>query len=239
MSKIVSSRHALAYSVLIFSTLAITSLAIISIVRDPEEAKDIFNVVLPVFSSWVGTILAFYFGRENFESANEQVRELVGKLGPEERVKSSVKSIMRPLNQMTFIKLDENLTENDMRISQIREKFMGRVSRLPILGRKDQPKYMIHQSRIDQFLSSNGEEDITLQLFLEAMHSEGLNFGLNSGFVIVSENTEIAIAKQKMEAFPECQDIFVTEDGKSDAPLVGWISNIRLMKYIVDPPLSK
>ncbi len=83
-----SRRHALAYVVLIFSAISITMLAIYTIAKEPSEAKNIFNVVLPVFSSWVGTILAFYFGRESFESANQQVRELVEKLDPEERAQS-------------------------------------------------------------------------------------------------------------------------------------------------------
>jgi len=70
---------------LIFSALSITVLAGYAIAKDPTNTMTIFNVILPVFASWVGTILAFYFGRENFESANKQVRELVDRLTPEER----------------------------------------------------------------------------------------------------------------------------------------------------------
>lgn len=228
------NRNTLAYSVLLFSTFAITGLAIFSVVRSPDEAKDIFNAVLPVFSPWVGTILAFYFGRENFESANEQVRVLVEKLGPEERTKSPVRTIMRPVDQITLFRINENISENNISLTKIQEKFVGSVSRLPIVDKDNKPKYMIHQSRVDQFLLSTENNDPTLENFLSTLQSRGLNFGLNSGFVIVPEITEISISKQKMESFAGCQDIFITKKGTPDEPLIGWISNVRLMKYIFD-----
>lgn len=227
-----SGRHTLAYSVLIFSTVAITGLAIFAIIQDAEAAKDIFNIVLPVFSSWVGTILAFYFGRENFESANEQVRELVEKLAPEEREKASVGSIMRPIHQIVHIKLSNEISEDHLKLSDIRKRFVGSVSRLPIIDVHGMPKYIIHQARIDFYLVTYEKEDVTLRVFLDTLRLDGLSFGLDSGFVVVSEKTMIATAKQKMESILGCQDIFVTMQGNPNEPLMGWISNVRLMKYI-------
>ena len=77
-------RNVIASATLIFSASAITVLAVFTIIQRPERTLTIFNIVLPVFASWVGTILAFYFGRENFESANQQVRELVQKIMPDD-----------------------------------------------------------------------------------------------------------------------------------------------------------
>lgn len=98
------ARSRLAYGTLIFSGLAITIMAVIAIVTDPKNTMTIFNIVLPMFASWVGTILAFYFGRENFESASQQVqaatqqvREIAQALTPEQRAEALVTSIMRPL----------------------------------------------------------------------------------------------------------------------------------------------
>ena len=86
-------RDVLALAILVGATIAITILAVITIVGDPSQAKDIFNVILPVFASWVGTVLAFYFGRENYEAANQQAQDLVQKvqaLSTEQRSKQSV-----------------------------------------------------------------------------------------------------------------------------------------------------
>jgi hypothetical protein len=107
-------RSRLAYGTLIFSGSAITILAIVSILEDSKNTMTIFNIVLPVFASWVGTILAFYFGRENFESANQQVRELVHRLTPEERARKPVTSIMRSLFNMEFFKIPEGKKDKDI-----------------------------------------------------------------------------------------------------------------------------
>lgn len=45
------ARSILAYLILGVSVLAITGLAMYTIKQDPTEAKNIFNIVLPVFAS--------------------------------------------------------------------------------------------------------------------------------------------------------------------------------------------
>ncbi|MDJ0706089.1 MAG: hypothetical protein QNJ46_22690 [Leptolyngbyaceae cyanobacterium MO_188.B28] len=227
------NRNRLSYIVLIFSTSAITILAAVTIFHNPDEAKDIFNIILPVFSSWVGTILAFYFGRENFEAANKQVRELVEKLGPEERSDARVTSIMRPLKRINVFQISEDLSEARITVSQLRQKITSEHSRLPIVDHENKPLYMIHGSTIDRYLTvGNHTREDTLEQFLNWQKQEGSFFNVNKGFVIVSEKTTIASAKQKMESIPSCQDIFITPEGSRDEPLSGWISNMRLAKFM-------
>lgn len=226
------NRNSIALAVLIFSTVGIVLLALSTILQDPTEAKDIFNVILPVFSSWVGTILAFYFGRENFESANQQVRELVEKLTPQQRAKASVTSIMRRLVDINYFTIPPNQGDENIQLSVLFDKFRGKISRLPILESNGKPKYMIHQSRFDRYLSSGGNQEDTLQQFIDMQQSQGLSFDCNNGFVVVSEQISIVQAKLKMESVPSCQDIFVTKEGSLDEPLTGWISNVRLAKFL-------
>jgi hypothetical protein len=59
-----------------------------------------------------------------------------------------------------------------------------------------------------------------------------MEFGINKGFIIVSEKSSIADAKLRMEQIPVCQDIFVTQKGTEKEPLQVWISNFRLVKYL-------
>src|SRR5690348_1272023 len=42
--------------------------------------KDILGILLPVLSAWAGTVFAFYFGRENFETAARTSAALVRQL---------------------------------------------------------------------------------------------------------------------------------------------------------------
>src|SRR5438093_971982 len=40
----------------------------------PGITRLVFTSVLPLFGTWVGTVLAFYFARENLQSATESVQ---------------------------------------------------------------------------------------------------------------------------------------------------------------------
>lgn len=85
-----SVRNLIALGILLVSALAITALAAVAVNADSSNALTMFNTSLPVFASWVGTVLAFTFGRENFESANSQMRPLISKLSPEERAQAPI-----------------------------------------------------------------------------------------------------------------------------------------------------
>ena len=225
-------RSKLAFATLIFSGSAITILAVIALWRSPDETMTIFNIVLPVFATWIGTILAFYFGRENFESANQQVQQLVDRITPEERAKKLVTSIMRSLFNMAYFQILMGKAEEDIKLSELTIKFSTEISRLPIIDADKKPKYIVHESSIDKYIASGGKKDDTFEVFLDAQKKKGFVFGLNEGFVMVSEEATLDLAKQKMEKIPTCKDIFVTKDGTQDEPLTGWISNVRLTKYL-------
>lgn len=232
-------RSNLAYKILIFSVVAITVLGITAILVKKEDAITILNIILPVIATWVGTILAFYFGKVNFESAskqvestNKQVRELVSRLTPEEKASSPVSSIMRMLADIVLFEIPIGKGDKDITIKNLTTKLGGRFSRLTIIDANKKAKYMIHESSIDRYINSGGNENDSLELFISKQKHKKKEYDLNSGFVIVSKNTSISKAKYIMENAQSCQDIFITNKGKSDEPLIGWISNIRLIKYL-------
>ena len=227
-----SPRNILAYVTLIFSALAITIIAGYAIAKNPANTMTIFNIVLPVFASWVGTILAFYFGRENFESANKQVREMVERLTPEKRAKAPINSVMRTKVSMVYFQISQGKDDKDVKISDLLSKFVDGVTRLPVINGDGKPKYMIHESSVNKYISSGGKADDTMDSFITNRRGAGFQFGVNKGFVVVSEETTLASAKHKMEEIPSCQDIFVTKGGTPDEPLTGWVSNLRLAKFL-------
>ena len=204
-------RSFLAYAVLIFSGAAISILAGWAIYVSPENTLTILNIVFPVVASWVGTILAFYFGRENFESANAQVREIVTRLTPEERAKSPVTAIMRKIADMDVFKISKGQGEQDVKLADLQAKFGGKISRLPVVDADNKPIFMIHESRIDSYLRAGGSNQDSLATFIDNKKQGGLEFGMDRGFVLVSENTMIAAAKRSLDQHPSCQDIFVNK----------------------------
>ena len=49
-------------------------------------------------------------------------------------------------------------------------------------------------------------------------------------FVVVSEQATLAEAKCAMIARPGCSDVFVTQNGKRDEPVIGWLTNVDMTR---------
>lgn len=226
------TRNYVALATLIISGSGIIALAIGAIIVKPDEIMTIFNIVLPVFASWVGTILAFYFGRENFEAANLEVRKMVQQITPEQRAKEPISRHMKYLDNMVYYQIPEGKDIKDIKLSDMREKLGNNITRLPIIDVDRKPVYMIHESSLDKYVNLGGKNTDTLKTFIDAQKSKGIEFGWNKGFIVVAEDSTLSEAKQELEKIRSCQDIFITKDGKPDEVLLGWISNVRMVKYL-------
>src|SRR5258707_14126556 len=71
--------------------IAVTGVAFAVIVvcnnTDLERVKTAFSILqyvfgalLPLWGTWIGTILAYYYSKQNFESANKSVQQIVDKM---------------------------------------------------------------------------------------------------------------------------------------------------------------
>jgi hypothetical protein len=106
--------------------------------------------------------------------------------------------------------------------------------RLPLLDDKDYPVYMLHRSAIEQYLVKKVREGIdpknlTLQNLLD--DSPDLKQLAETSFVVVKEDATLAEAKAKMDAAPECEDIFIAAGGTKYEPIKGWITNVIIQEY--------
>jgi hypothetical protein len=195
-----------------------------------DNSERIFTMLLPVFTSWVGTVMAFYYGKENFSAANQETRELLKEVSqPSNKPEISVKVAMRSITDMKVKTLSDDTAAQTTTITDLKNKLSNEASRLPILNYEKHPLYMLHSS----IINSVPQNDLTQSLsdFIVTQKQAGKRFGVNYGFVVVSENSVLSDAKEKMLK-QKCQDIFVTKEGSADEPLVGWISNIRLAKFM-------
>lgn len=200
-----------------------------------ESSQSIFNALLPLVGAWVGTILAYYFSKENFESANRNVRDMVGKLTTMEKLMSiPLKSKMIPneKGEIELLKITHDKLEDKINLKQdILDKFNR--NRIPVLNENDHPQYLIHRSMIDKYLTKRAFElnqaeklsGLTLKDLLEDPESKG-RFDFGRGFMTVKEDGTLADAKREMDKAKECSDVFVTKNGTKDEPIIGWITNL-------------
>jgi len=222
-----------AMGVLAFSTIALSAVAItIILVAESDErsdvAQDIFNALLPVVAAWVGTVLAFYFGQSNFEAASEQAQQLVA-TATDQPLQRPVTDVMQPIYEMVTKTLSGDPT--DVTLAELQQT-MQQVNRLLIVGDGQQPRYLIHKSRIDAYLLADGDNSDSLGAFLDSESAAGRNYAAGSGFVTISSTTALEDARRALEAAAGVSDIVVTRFGGQQEPVLGWITDVQLRENL-------
>ena len=226
-----STRFWLAIGVTIVSITAVTLLARIIISKGTDTAaQNVLNSVLPLLGTWVGTILAYYFSKENFEAATRSVTELAKQVTPQERLQSTpAKEKMIPRAQMFAKKLPATGINLGVLLAELDQVKKG--NRIPFLGDKDEPKYILHRSLIDKFLSSSARGGMTPQALSNLTLQDLLDkdkdlLRMAQSFGVVREDTTLADAMNAMARIRDCQDVFVTKAGSKDEAVLGWITNV-------------
>lgn len=221
-------RHFISLGITTISILGVLGLAIVILVRDTESPEQVLGTVLPVIGTWVGTILAYYFSKDNLEAATRSFTA-VAQMSAAEKLKSvRATEKMIPKSQMFFrntpgsgVNLFETLTAMDD---------AKKGSRLPILDDKGCPVYVIHRSTIDRYMvqkatSGSGTDLKTLTLQNMLDDDAAVKSALEKSFVTVNETATLADAKAAMDQITVCQDVFVTKAGTRNEPVLGWITN--------------
>lgn len=194
--------------------------------------RDTFTMLLPVLGTWVGTVLAFYFSRENFAEAAQQTADLVKQLSPEQRLEQiPVVEAMISLEDMSTTKFVLTKPEDKIKIwEEIIEGVLNKLNknRLPILDDLGRIKYVIHRSIIDKYIAEqaiSGNADVK-SLTLSDMIISNNYAQIASAFGTVGKTTKLIAVKQQIDGNPNCSDVFVTEDGTKNGRAVGWITNV-------------
>ena len=204
---------------------------------DNKDAIDIlkytFTALLPLWGTWLGTVLAYYFSKENFESANENVRKLVTSVSAvNEKLKGiKAKDVMIPASKFkstskTFdseTELKKCLITNIIAFSKKIDK-----NRLPVFIGKEL-KHLIHISVFDRFIRIMIEEgkDFKTLTFNDMLNctDELIQNSLKNGTAFINEQANLLEAKTIMDSNTYCNDVFVTASGKNTEEVLGWITD--------------
>jgi hypothetical protein len=223
-------RERLATIVLLVSVLAVAILAGIAIHGDRSQAKEILTMILPMIGTWVGTVLAFYFGKEQLEAATRSVTSIARELTPDEKLRSiRVADKMIPRSAAYVVNEDPSRLKLVEAVTNLDREKKG--NRLPVLKADDEPLFVVHRSTMDRFIAkaaAAGKVAAELQLLTlhDLMTDPEFKAKLETSFAVVPQTATLADAKRAMESTPWCQDIFVTQGGARNEPIVGWITNV-------------
>jgi len=223
-------REWLATIVVVISLGAVALLGGISIRKgDAGAAKDILTMILPMIGTWVGTVLAFYFGKEQLEAATRSVTAIARELTPEEKLRSlKVTTKMIPRAEArVFTEEPSNLKLLDAVAALDKDK---KGNRIPVLAVDGQPLHVIHRSAVDRFISKNAAagktpDQLKALTLADLLQDPDFKDITKATFAVVPQTATLADAKRAMESLPWCQDVFVSQTGARTEPVVGWITN--------------
>jgi hypothetical protein len=228
-----SARERLALLVIVFSFViigVISGLAIGLADKPGDAAKNLLTILLPVLGTWVGTVLAFYFARENLEAAAQATADtlrLTGRPGGQ----PVTGAMLQEADWITY-DVPEGTQVAGVKISELRAQMSKDdppSRRLPIRDAKRAVLFVIHDSTLNAFadakkVAMDAINDMTIgDLLGDATFKQ-----LIEAIGFVSQTADISEARLVMRSIDNCNDIFVTPTGKRDERAIGWLTNTQL-----------
>lgn len=227
-----SLRDVLAIGITLTSIIGVIILALIVIMKDSDGTNItmVFTAVLPLMGSWIGTVLAYYFSKDNFEAASRSLSDMARSMTPQEKLISTpVRDKMIVLEQMFYRQMP---LSSLMLLNILDDLTSGEWSRLPILNEQQHIHIIIHRRDIDRYVAERLQRypatDLAA-LTLQDMLSEYAR--LESKFAVIAENSTLADAKTAMDKIDDCKDVFITRNGRQNEPVLGWITNAIIAEH--------
>ena len=223
-------RQKLAAQLTMVSVVGITLISVATIYFSESHgpaAEHVMGAVLPLLGSWVATVLAYYFARENLRAATSSMSALKGQVRADQLENVPVKDKM--IERTRIVTLSDRFNPvSDASLKDISAYLKDRaVRRAPVLDGSGAITLMVHSSVIDQFVREQVTSGKSLdQLkFSDLVAVPALKTLLEESFDTVAEAASLADAKAKMDAKPSCEDVFVTKTGATSDPVIGWITD--------------
>jgi hypothetical protein len=239
-------RNVVAFSIVFGVIVGLIVLAVVIIINaEPENRSDTANTLLvallPLFGTWVGTVLAYYFSKENFEAAADRSLELITATSSREKLESTpVQSWMRGIANMRYETWTDDWAGSTKVNDLINAMRNGKGQRLPILTAAKQPLYMVHSSALTEYVQKKvaagfSTDDIANLTVKDFLADEELKRLATDSFAIVAVTKTMADAKDAMERVARerkvsCKDVFVTQSGQSGEPVLGWITDNKIQE---------
>lgn len=206
----------------------------------------IMAAVLPLLGAWVGAIIAFYFGRENYEAAARNVQTAIKSTQPNPLASLPVSEHMVPTNKLIVAatKLDdEKLLQKDI-LQRFEKLGLGRI--IVVRDEKTAPDGqasaeavgagVFHESFVNRFILAKVAAGATIDSVKlgDILADDEQKKNLSNSVVFVPLSATLADVRKKMDeankatTTPPVRDAFVTKTGAPNEPLLGYITDIDL-----------
>jgi hypothetical protein len=230
------TREFLAITVTMTALVGTILLGMVTIFADPshaEAAKNVLSILLPMIGTWVGTVLAFYFTKANFEAAARTVQDIAKQVSASDKLKTvPAQSKMIKLADMFFIPDPISTQTISAALTQLENAKKG--DRIPVLTNAKAVKYIMHRSMLDRYLAAKGVQASTSTVTFADMFKEKpeLEQLFARSFATVKPDATLADVQTAMESVKDCEDVFVTSQGGRTDDVLGWITDNILQENL-------
>lgn len=200
----------------------------------------ILGALLPLWGTWIGTILAYYFSKDNFEAANRHTMQIVDKLTSDKKLESvKSKDIMIPKEKLTYQTMSKTEDLSKFKLKEDCLDFLKKnnIKRIIILDEDAKAKYVIHRDLISFFISNCTLDGTKIDGFtLKDMYDKGgteIQDTFKNSVKFLSIESNLLQAKNLLTQEKGCLDIFLTANGTADEPVIGWITNVTIAENSV------
>ncbi len=202
---------------------------------DNENTNAVFTAVVGLVGTWIGTILAFYYTKDNFESAERSTQQLLDKVNTSKEKLNGLlaEEIMLQFSRISPLILKEGKARSSYLLKDLLDKELAKFNRLPVFDSENKPVLMIHRSVIDKYLTKQALSGIQIDtLNLEDLEKSDFGDQIKKGFGCVVKDQTVAVTKALMESLSDdtvlCSDVFVTTTGNKNGQVLGWITNAMI-----------
>ncbi len=108
-------------------------------------------------------------------------------------------------------------------------------NRVPLVDAQMRPLYIVHRSMIDQFMlerarAGTASQDLNSLTLADLLAEPGMSEMFQTTFTVVSAQATLADVRKAMDNLPDVRDVFVTAGGGRDEPILGWVTNVDLLR---------
>lgn len=209
--------------------IVVTAIAVIIMLglQDADENTylGIFSTVVPVFATWVGAVIAFFFTNESFREAARASNALRGDPTDEEPVTAPHRMI--PIDKISGITLPEAPSGDDrkplaladaIKLKDIRAEISPTVTRVIIFDRPRFPVLIIRKKLTEQLTDDQTVGDYRAA---DTHAADAVNFRF------IPETATVGQARQVLKTYGTV-DLFVSPTGRPDEPISGWLTDTQL-----------
>lgn len=221
--------------------IGITAVAIAAVVfaQDTERAETtmaVFTALLPVVGTWIGTVLAFYFAKENFQAASDATRATMKQAGTLSE-DTKVTDVMTPLGKISPLRKVVDMEGADtLALSDLNKEMEETQNhRVPIFTTlTGAPLLVIHQAHVNDYAQKTSRsvdaliDDATVGTLRQYPELKSAV----ENFVTVQLTATVADARKTLQQAPGSKDVFITADGTREGPVVGWVTNSDLARIV-------